>query len=58
MNSENARAPRCLASSAVSSWSAIEGPEDIADVVTFLACYAVSFMTGQGVNVTGVVRMD
>jgi len=36
----------------------IEEPEDVADVVTFLASDAARFMTGQGVNVTGGVRMD
>jgi NAD(P)-dependent dehydrogenase (short-subunit alcohol dehydrogenase family) len=36
----------------------IEEPEDVADVVLFLACDAARFMTGQGINVTGGVRMD
>jgi NAD(P)-dependent dehydrogenase (short-subunit alcohol dehydrogenase family) len=36
----------------------IEEPEDVADVVLFLASDASRFMTGQGVNVTGGVRMD
>lgn len=36
----------------------IEVPEDVADVVTFLASDAARFMTGQGINVTGGVRMD
>ena len=36
----------------------IEEPEDVADVVLFLASEASRFMTGQGVNVTGGVRMD
>ena len=36
----------------------IEEPEDVADVVLFLASDAARFMTGQGVNVTGGVRMD
>jgi meso-butanediol dehydrogenase/(S,S)-butanediol dehydrogenase/diacetyl reductase len=36
----------------------IEEPEDVADVVTFLASDAARFMTGQGINVTGGVRMD
>jgi meso-butanediol dehydrogenase / (S,S)-butanediol dehydrogenase / diacetyl reductase len=36
----------------------IEEPEDVADVVVFLASDAARFMTGQGVNVTGGVRMD
>lgn len=35
----------------------IEEPEDVADVVLFLASDASRFMTGQGVNVTGGVRM-
>jgi NAD(P)-dependent dehydrogenase (short-subunit alcohol dehydrogenase family) len=38
--------------------SRIEEPEDVADVVLFLASDAARFMTGQGVNVTGGVRMD
>ncbi len=36
----------------------IEEPEDVADVVLFLASDASRFMTGQGVNVTGGARMD
>jgi NAD(P)-dependent dehydrogenase (short-subunit alcohol dehydrogenase family) len=36
----------------------IEEPEDVADVVLFLASDSARFMTGQGVNVTGGVRMD
>lgn len=36
----------------------IEEPEDVADVVVFLASEAARFMTGQGINVTGGVRMD
>jgi meso-butanediol dehydrogenase/(S,S)-butanediol dehydrogenase/diacetyl reductase len=36
----------------------IEEPEDVAEVVLFLASDASRFMTGQGVNVTGGVRMD
>jgi NAD(P)-dependent dehydrogenase (short-subunit alcohol dehydrogenase family) len=36
----------------------IEEPEDVADVVLFLASDGSRFMTGQGVNVTGGVRMD
>jgi NAD(P)-dependent dehydrogenase (short-subunit alcohol dehydrogenase family) len=36
----------------------IEEPEDVADVVKFLASDDARFMTGQGVNVTGGVRMD
>jgi len=36
----------------------LEEPEDVADVVLFLASDAARFMTGQGVNVTGGVRMD
>jgi NAD(P)-dependent dehydrogenase (short-subunit alcohol dehydrogenase family) len=36
----------------------IEEPGDVADVVLFLASDAARFMTGQGVNVTGGVRMD
>jgi meso-butanediol dehydrogenase/(S,S)-butanediol dehydrogenase/diacetyl reductase len=36
----------------------IEEPEDVADVVLFLASDASRFMTGQGINVTGGVRMD
>lgn len=33
----------------------LEEPEDVAEVVTFLASDAARFMTGQGVNVTGGV---
>jgi len=36
----------------------LEEPRDVADVVLFLASDAARFMTGQGVNVTGGVRMD
>jgi NAD(P)-dependent dehydrogenase (short-subunit alcohol dehydrogenase family) len=36
----------------------IEEPEDVADVVVFLASDAARFMTGQAINVTGGVRMD
>ena len=36
----------------------IEEPEDVADVVKFLASSAARFMTGQGINITGGVRMD
>ncbi|HWJ74416.1 MAG TPA: SDR family NAD(P)-dependent oxidoreductase [Kaistia sp.] len=36
----------------------IEEPEDVADVVVFLASDASRFMTGQGINITGGVRMD
>jgi len=36
----------------------IEEPEDVARVVLFLASDASAFMTGQGINVTGGVRMD
>ena len=36
----------------------LEEPEDVADVVLFLASDASRFMTGQGINVTGGVRMD
>ena len=36
----------------------IEEPEDVALVVKFLASDAAGFMTGQGINVTGGVRMD
>ncbi|WP_224702092.1 SDR family NAD(P)-dependent oxidoreductase [Devosia aquimaris] len=36
----------------------IEEPEDVAVVVKFLASDAARFMTGQGINVTGGVRMD
>ena len=35
----------------------IEEPEDVADVVLFLASDASRFMTGQGINVTGGVYM-
>ena len=35
----------------------LETPEDVADVVTFLASDGARFMTGQGVNVTGGVYM-
>ena len=36
----------------------LETPEDVADVVVFLFSDSARFMTGQGVNVTGGVRMD
>jgi meso-butanediol dehydrogenase / (S,S)-butanediol dehydrogenase / diacetyl reductase len=36
----------------------IEEPEDVALVVRFLASEGARFMTGQGINVTGGVRMD
>jgi meso-butanediol dehydrogenase/(S,S)-butanediol dehydrogenase/diacetyl reductase len=36
----------------------IEEPEDVALVVKFLASDDARFMTGQGINVTGGVRMD
>lgn len=36
----------------------IEAPEDVADVVVFLASDAARFMTGQAINVTGGIRMD
>lgn len=36
----------------------IEEPEDVALVVKFLASEGARFMTGQGINVTGGVRMD
>jgi NAD(P)-dependent dehydrogenase (short-subunit alcohol dehydrogenase family) len=36
----------------------IEEPEDVADVVQFLASNGARFMTGQGINITGGVRMD
>lgn len=36
----------------------IETPDDVADVVVFLCSDSARFMTGQGVNVTGGVRMD
>ncbi len=35
----------------------IETPEDVADVVVFLASDSARFMTGQGINVTGGVYM-
>lgn len=35
----------------------IETPEDVADVVVFLASEGARFMTGQGINVTGGVYM-
>jgi NAD(P)-dependent dehydrogenase (short-subunit alcohol dehydrogenase family) len=43
---------------ALTPMARIEEPEDVADVVLFLASDAARFMTGQGVNVTGGVRMD
>lgn len=36
----------------------LQQPEDVADVVVFLCSNSARFMTGQGVNVTGGVRMD
>ena len=36
----------------------IEEPEDVADVVVFLASDEARFMTGQAINVTGGARMD
>jgi meso-butanediol dehydrogenase / (S,S)-butanediol dehydrogenase / diacetyl reductase len=36
----------------------LEEPEDVADVVVFLCSNNARFMTGQGVNITGGVRMD
>ena len=35
----------------------LETPEDVADVLVFLASDAARFMTGQGINVTGGVYM-
>ncbi len=35
----------------------LEEPEDVADVVVFLASDAARFMTGQAINVTGGVHM-
>ena len=35
----------------------LEEPDDVADVVLFLASDAARFMTGQGINVTGGVYM-
>ncbi len=43
---------------ALTPMARIEEPEDVADVVVFLASDAARFMTGQGVNVTGGVRTD
>jgi meso-butanediol dehydrogenase / (S,S)-butanediol dehydrogenase / diacetyl reductase len=43
---------------ALTPMARIEEPEDVADVVLFLASDASRFMTGQGINVTGGVRMD
>jgi len=43
---------------ALTPMARIEEPEDVADVVVFLASDAARFMTGQGINVTGGVRMD
>ena len=43
---------------ALTPMARIEEPEDVADVVLFLTSDAARFMTGQGVNVTGGVRMD
>jgi NAD(P)-dependent dehydrogenase (short-subunit alcohol dehydrogenase family) len=37
--------------------SRLETPEDVADVVVFLASDSARFMTGQGINVTGGVYM-
>ena len=36
----------------------LEEPEDVADVVVFLASKRSNFMTGQGINVNGGCRMD
>ncbi len=36
----------------------LEEPEDVADVVVFLASDDARFMTGQAINVTGGIRMD
>ena len=36
----------------------LEEPEDVADVVVFLASDAARFITGEALNVTGGVRMD
>ena len=36
----------------------LEEPEDVADVVVFLASDAARFVTGEALNVTGGVRMD
>ncbi|MBK1663041.1 3-ketoacyl-ACP reductase [Rhodospirillum rubrum] len=36
----------------------IEEPEDVADVILFLASDLSRFMTGQGINVTGGIKMD
>jgi meso-butanediol dehydrogenase / (S,S)-butanediol dehydrogenase / diacetyl reductase len=36
----------------------LEEPEDVADVVVFLASDAARFITGESLNVTGGVRMD
>jgi NAD(P)-dependent dehydrogenase (short-subunit alcohol dehydrogenase family) len=36
----------------------IEEPEDVADVVVFLASDLARFITGEAVNVTGGVLMD
>ena len=46
------------ASDAASDPQRIEEPEDVALVVKFLASEGARFMTGQGINVTGGVRMD
>jgi len=35
----------------------LEEPDDVADVVLFLASDSARFMTGQGINVTGGVYM-
>jgi NAD(P)-dependent dehydrogenase (short-subunit alcohol dehydrogenase family) len=36
----------------------LEEPEDVADVVAFLASDRARFVTGEALNVTGGVRMD
>jgi NAD(P)-dependent dehydrogenase (short-subunit alcohol dehydrogenase family) len=36
----------------------LEEPEDVADVVVFLAGDGARFMSGQAINVTGGIRMD
>lgn len=36
----------------------LEEPEDIADAALFLASDGVRFITGQGLNTTGGIRLD